>query len=692
MILGCDVYPWLGAASSFSGLVFMISELTLNLQISPDIEDGLVRLDPSDMRSLGIIAGDIVALNGMRTSYARALPTSMEYRNQGLALVSPLFRSNLGIQSGQKVQVFPERKRIRAAETVFLQVDDDIDLLHLVTREKQLGSFWQERCVVAEDWLRVPTIDRVPLFAQIVKTQPDGPVLIGASTSYDFTALREDQKLMGLGGLRDVYRLCHKLAQARLRSGLRESAHAVLLHGPQGCGKARLVKRLGEEMGIPVVTLDAQYMFDKQLAGHAHDPGFSLTDLARRGPALLLLDHLHVLSSYERVPPLFAVASRLVSAQMCALLDEVRVHPNIMVFGIGSGAVDMRFKENGRFDVLLPVDVPNTLARQELFVLTTKKMPLADTVDYMMLAQMTSGAVGRDIFHMSMTASYLSQGAKVTEQDFADALRHSAFSETDEFRCDFPATSWADVAGLDDIKQLLRETLTWSLKHREKFSDAGVVPSRSILLSGGQGTGKTSLVRALANIIPVNILEVGCMSLAARDFVNAADTIKDVFSLARRKSPCLLFFDDIDVLFDWGGSQEDKEKMAPHIAQLLLELDALDSMPGVVVVAATNRPDRLSEDIMRPGRFDFALTLPMPDYAARKKILHIHARKLPLSSDVDFDRLADLTQGMSPSEIAALCNRVGLMALRQSMSSDHGGGLLVVSAALFEQAMRGRKV
>jgi transitional endoplasmic reticulum ATPase len=306
---------------------------------------------------------------------------------------------------------------------------------------------------------------------------------------------------------------------------------------------------------------------------------------------------------------------------------------------------------------------------------------------------LTADATARDLCRLVKTASSLAQGARLTDKDFVSAFRHIEPSAAAEVRCDIPDVLWHDVAGLDDIKRLMRETLEWSLRHDEKFASNGVSPPRSILLSGGQGTGKTSLVRALASVIPLNFIEISCPVLTTHNADVAARMLHDCFALARRKAPCLVFLDDIDVLFEGHGSSSESESTPlPAVARLLSELDGLAMFSGVAVIASTNRPDRLTMDVLRPGRFDYAVSLPMPDHAARKKILEIHARKLPLAADVNFDRLADDTQGLSPAELANLCNRVGLMAIRQSLGDDRGGIIPpVVNAALFDQALRGRK-
>jgi len=641
---------------------------------------------------MGLLPKETVALSGARTSYAVVLPAYMEDRNQRLALVSPLFQRNIGVQSGHKVQVIAERKTPALAESVTLQVDDDLDLQYLKARATHLGVFWHERVLVAEDWLAVPTLDRNPLMVQVVATQPEGLVQIGHGTTYVLTAINVSGKLPGVAGLRDAYRTCQNLGVARLKTGLSGAARSVLLTGPSGCGKSRLVHRLGAELGFPIVALDAHHLIDRQMARNPEDLGVSPADLARRGPNLLLLDHLDALVVHERSPKALVAASRVVLARLSTLIDEASLQPGLMVFGIGSDDVDQLFKEHQHFDVILPVDAPNRPERYEILSLFAQHVPLAAGVDLGSIAAITPGATARDLNRLVSTASRLAHGSRVAESDFVAASRHIELSASGSLRCDIPDVSWSDVAGLDDIKQLLRETLSWSLKHNGKFADAGIQPPRSILLSGGRGTGKTSLVRALAGVAPIHFVEINCSFLASFGPGVAAHTVRDGFSLARRKSPCLIFLDDIDVLFELKHPEEFAPSLSPLVAQILAALDGLAFLPGVVVVASTNRPDRLSDDILRPGRFDFAITLPMPEHLARKKILQIHARKLPLTGDIDFDRLATITKGMSPAEIAALCNRVGLMALRQSLSEESGGLLPpVANAALFEQAMRGRK-
>jgi len=671
----------------------MVSDLSLTLYEAPETEDGVVRIDPSDMHVLGVVAGDVIAIEGARKTYVRVQPAFMEDRNQRLARVSLLTARNIGFLSGQVVKLLPERLKPPVAELVMIEAGDDLDRLHIQARQKQLGHFWRERNVLSDDTLQVPTLDRHALEVKVVSTQPAGPVHIGPGTTFTVATKKNEGDFTKIGGLRDNFRSCQILVEGHFKKRMEGSAQSVLLYGPAGCGKALLVSRIAKEQGIALRVYDAHNLLDQWLAHGSSELVVSLSELARKGQAIILLDHLDALEIQEGMPSALAIAARSVTAQICAMLEEVPTQPNIMVFGVSAVHLGQRFLSNRRFDLQIPVDAPNRWGRHEILLLETSGLPLAQDADLAALAMMADGATGRDLKGLVTTARLMANGPKIGERDLFAAFRMMVPSAASEVRCDIPTTLWDEVVGLDDIKQMLRDTLSWSLQLYDKFAAAGVRPPRSVLLSGGQGTGKTSLVRSLAGFMPVNFIEIDCPILSARTYDSAAAFLRDSFALARRRAPCLVFFDEIDVLFE---AEEGETDTVPRhhsiVSQLMAELDGLASLPGVVVIAATNRPDRLTADMLRPGRFDFAVTLPLPDAIARKKILQIHAHKLPLASDIDFDRLASVTQGMSPAEIANLCNRVGMMALRNSLSGPESGVIPpVVNGELFEQALRGRK-
>lgn len=671
----------------------MVPDLSLTLYEIPETEDGIVRLDPNDMHALGIAVGDVIAMEGARKTYARVLPAFMEDRNQRLARVSPLTAKNLGFLSGNVVRLLPDRLKPPRAERIVLETEDDLDRLHVLAREKQLTHFWRDRVVIADDRLRVPTLDRHPLIVKVSSSQPAGPITIGSGTEFAIAARKTETALPKIGGLREPYRTCQLLAEGHFKKRVSSAAQTVLLTGPAGCGKASLVDRLAKDIGVALRVFDAHNLIDQYLAQGSSELIVSLSDIARRGETILLFDHLEALSLPDRAPSALASAARAVMAQICVLLDEVPTQPSVMAFGVTSAPLEPRFVAQKRFDLHLPVDAPNRWGRHEILSLAASNISLADGVDMDALATMTPGATGRDLRGLVRTAHLMAAGPHVTERDLYQAFRSMTFSAVSEVRCDVPVTAWDEVAGFDEIKKMLCDTLSWSLQHYDRFAAVGVRPPSSVLLSGGEGMGKTTLVRALASYMPVNFVEVDCALLAGRTQAQAASFLQDSFALARRKAPCLVFFDEIDVLFE---SDEEDAEAAPHhhpiVSQLMADLDSMASFPGVVVIAASSRPDRLTAEILRPGRFDFAIALPLPDVGSRKKILQIHARKLPLAADIDFEKLAATTHGMSPADIANLCNRVGMMALRNSLIGPEGGIIPpVVNFALFEQALRGRK-
>lgn len=668
-------------------------ELSLTLIESAEIEDGYACIDASDMRMLAVSTGDVVPIEGNRRTYLQLLPASLEDRNQRIVKVSPLSAKNLGLLTGQKVRVFAERAKPPVAELVIIQAEDDIDQLHVMARQKQIGSAWNKRVVVVDDEIKLPTLDRYPLLVKVLNVQPAGAVQLSRATEFVVASAKTDLSIQKIGGLRETYRTCQSLIQKRFAKGMALATRSIFLTGPSGIGKARLVSRLAQENNIEFLALDVYHLLDKGMEQGGVDLSGILGDLGRKGRSILLINNLDAIANNYSGDPLLARAAYNVVSQLCALLDELPTQPNVVVFGVSALPLDPRLLENKRFDIHIPVEPPTRWGRHEILLLATEKMALGSDVDLASLAQISAGMTAQDLSAVAKSAETMACGPKVGERDFLLAFRSTGRSAQTEILCDIPTAVWDEVAGLDDIKQLVFETVSWSLHQYDKFAVSGVKPPRSILLSGGQGTGKTSLVRALAAHMPIQLIDIPCPILVARHQQDSARFLREAFDLARRKAPCVLFLDDIDALFDIAPvSAEPGSYQHPVVSQLLAELDTLSPLVRVIVIAATNRPDRLSSDVLRPGRFDYAVTLPLPDLAARRKVLQIHARKLPLAADIDFERLAASMQGMSSAEIANICNRVGLMAVRQSLSTfEGGGGMPVVSAELFDQALRGRK-
>jgi transitional endoplasmic reticulum ATPase len=664
----------------------MASEISLTLKSSPELMDGYVRIDQGDLRAIGAMPGNFVSIAGKnRFFFAKILPARMEDRNQGLILISDQMQRHMDIEDGQPVRVEALHEKPVYAEKIYISVKDDVDYLYVSAHLASVAAQWHDRVVASGDITRIPTLDRHTLEVTLSATEPSGPVLCATATEFVVEKPSLNPIIVPLAGLRDSYLTCKNLTQKRLRGDVAINAKAILLTGPAGCGKAQLVKRLAEETAARLRVLDAHQLLDRQIRMGSLDlEGFFL-DLSRLSPLIVLLDNMQVLNGTNP-------ACHTVATQLCAMLDELRMHRGTLLFGVCSGDPDPRFLSDRRFDLVLPIDAPNRLERHEILLSVAQNIMMDDKVDLRRLSVVTRGYTASDLQRVATTAQLSSLDGIVRDDDFLAAMRTVPPSVPSPVYCDMPDVAWEDIGGLDEVKASLQETILWSLAYRDPFGETGVKPPRSVLVSGADGTGKTSLVRAISGIIPVRFVEIDCQTLVTRDQATAASFIRDSFALARRKAPCVVFFDDIDAFFD-NLPMSGEEPIAPRpvVAQFLIEMDDLLMSSGVVLIGATSRPDRLANEMLRPGRFDYALSLPLPDSAARKRILQIHARRLPLASDVDFDRLSQSTSGMTPADIASLCNRAGLLALRQSIDTEGANVPPIVTAALFDQILRGKK-
>lgn len=671
------------------------SDFFLTLLVGGNIPDGAVRLDVTDMHLLGVAVGDIVTMEGARRSFLRVLPAFMEDRNQKIARVSDLASRNVGYLEGRSVHLVAGKVKPQKAELVTFEAESDWDHLHLQVRQQHLGSIWQKHVLTEGDVLDVPCLDNHTLLAKVARTQPAGAVVISRTTEFAVVAQPASQAAdkntswPPLGGLRDLYMTCQALVEARFKKTQATCAGSVLLSGPSGCGKASLVKRLAKDIGAKLHVFEAHQLLDQLLSGSRAEFSLSLSDLARGGQMIILFDHIEVLSN-SALPQ----ESHKVLAQISAMLDEVSLYPNILIFAVCAGHPDQRLMAGRLFDSHFDVDLPNRWGRHEVLLLATVGKHLTSDVDLATLAALATGLSASELVALVEEAALLAGDMPLTQRELIASLRSFAPSASDVVRSDIPAVLWDDIVGADEVKINLHETLLLSLTKHDDFMAAGVRPPCSILLSGGQGTGKTSLVRALAGFVPLNLIEVNCRQLTAREEVGGTKKyVKNVFALARRKAPCIVFLDDIDALFDGEQKPEATHQNHPLVEQLMAEVDAVSVLSGIVVIAATSRPDRLTDDVLRVGRFDFSLALSLPEAKARRKILQNVVKKMPLAADIDFDRLSSMTHGFSPADLDNLCNRVGLLAFSRAYNNG-GDGVIppVVDAELFEQALRGRKM
>ncbi|MFB6213934.1 MAG: AAA family ATPase, partial [Candidatus Nanohaloarchaea archaeon] len=406
-------------------------------------------------------------------------------------------------------------------------------------------------------------------------------------------------------------------------------------------------------------------------------------EAADNSPAIIFIDEIDAIAAKRS--EVGGEVERRVVAQLLSLMDGLEERENVIVIAATNrvDAVDEALRRGGRFDREIEIGVPNEKGRKEIFQIHTRNMPLTDDVDLDELAEKTHGYVGADIEAVCKEAAMAVLRKVLPEIDLdeeipsdvmeklvvdpgsmIEGIRSVEPSAMREVMVEVPKVSWEDVGGLDEAKEQLREMVEWPQRYPERFEKMGIEVPKGILLYGLPGTGKTLLAKAVANEANANFISIKGPEIFSKYVGESEEAIREVFKKARQVAPCILFIDEIDSIATRRGSRTDSGVGDRVVNQLLTELDGIESLEGVTVIAATNRPDMIDPAITRPGRIDRSMEVDVPDAEARKKILEVHTGSMPLADDVDLDELADMTDGYVGSDIESLCREAGMFALR----------------------------
>jgi transitional endoplasmic reticulum ATPase len=422
-------------------------------------------------------------------------------------------------------------------------------------------------------------------------------------------------------------------------------------------------------------------------------------------PSIIFIDEIDSIAP-KREEVSGDVEKRIVS-QLLTLMDGVSSRGKLVVIGATNrpNAIDPALRRPGRFDREIEIGIPDEQGRLDILHIHSRGMPLTEEVDLGAIARVTHGFVGADLEALSKEAAMRSlrrllpeidlhqpkipaeilNKIKVTRQDFDEALKDVQPSAMREVLVQRPNVKWEDIGGLQRIKDELEEAIEWPLKHADLFAEADVKPPKGILLYGPPGTGKTMIAKAVATTSEANFISIKGPELISKWVGESEKGVREIFRKARQAAPCVVFFDEIDAIAPKrGGSEGNSHVTERVISQMLTELDGLEDLKGVVVIAATNRPDIIDDALLRPGRFDRILEVPPPDKEARKQILQIHTKKKPLGSDVNLDKLVETTDGMTGAEIAALVNAAAMTAIKEHLGKK--GDKLKISMKHFESA------
>jgi transitional endoplasmic reticulum ATPase len=559
---------------------------------------------------------------------------------------------------------------------------------------------------ILEDLVGVPVIAgcavRVPTFAkavnfQVVRTIPSGPVVIGKRTDLrvvegEQTAARAPAvSYEDIGGLerevarvREMVELPLKYSRIFERLGIL-APKGVLLYGPPGTGKTLLARAVAAESRVHFIHLNGPEIMRKFYGESEAKLREVFEEAARHAPAILFIDEIDAVAP-KRTEVAGEVEKRVV-AQLLSLMDGFVARGQVIVIGATNipEVLDPALRRPGRFDREIEIGVPNTQARLEILRIHTRAMPLAPDVDLQEIAEHSHGFVGADLEALGqevgmialrrfLSAAPLEPDAasaelgtlQVTRNDFLAGLKEVEPSATREFFIEKSASTFASLGGLSEVKRLLDAVIEHSHMRDEIYEQVGLAPPRGILLTGPSGTGKTAMARALSGEKQIPLIAIDGPQLYSKWLGESERALREVFKKARRAAPCILFFDTIDAVAPkFGADQFGTDVYQRILSQLLREIDNLRDVKGVILLGATNRPERIDPALLRSGRFDYILPFAKPDAAERAAIMRLCCRRVPLAPDVDFEEFAGRMEGLTGADIESLCKKATLLAIAE---------------------------
>lgn len=681
---------------------------TLELRIAEaakkDIGRGIARIDPQDMARIGVKPGDVLQISGARKSIAKAMATFPEDRDQGVVQIDGLTRHNAGVGLGEKLTLQPTDCKPAAKLELALSGGR---LSGANGRQSRLiGQLLEGRCVTAGDQIRPNAMGSQGRDFSVLRTVPKGAVMIGPATDIEIRQRAEADgparriAYEDVGGLKRALHTIREMIELPLRCpevfeqlGI-DAPKGILMHGPPGCGKTLIARAVANETDARFFALSGPEVMHKYY-GESEAHLRQVFAQAATAPSIIFLDEIDAMAPKRSALGGEQQVERRVVSQLLTLMDGLDARGRIVVIGATNlpGSLDPALRRPGRFDREIFVGVPDRSGREEILQIHSRDMPLADDVDLERLAQVTHGFVGADLEALAREAAMVRlrnllpnidfavdgppadvlQSLTVGMDDFNQALTVVEPSAIRELFTEIPDVRWADVGGLDAIKRLLEESIQWPLRHPELFRTMRVPPPRGILLNGPPGVGKTLVAKALATESGVNFISVKGPALLSKWVGESERAVRDVFHKAKLAAPCIVFLDELDGIAPRRGGSDTTAVTDRVIAQLLTEMDGVAPLTGVVVLAATNRRDLIDPALLRAGRFDFIVDVPLPDAAARRQILEVHTRGKRLADDVDLDELAAAaSDGRTGADIDLICRKAGLSAIRAFLAAGAG--------------------
>ncbi len=715
-----------------------IVKLKVAEAIQDDVNRGIIRIDSTFMHELDVRPEDIVEIKGERTTLGiveRAYPGDIGLniiRMDGL--VRRNTRSGIGeyvevkkadVSEAKKVVVSPLHKEVKidASPKIFKHalVGRAVlsgDIVSLVSPRRKKNSSYKPFFDDVMDIDSMLSFGLGDIKFLISETSPKQAVVITDNTEIVYNPepqnVQEEKSLEvtyeDIGGLseevtkvREMVELPLKHPELFERLGI-DPPKGVLLHGAPGTGKTLLAKAVANETQANFILINGPEIMSKYYGQSEQNLRKKFEDAEKNSPSIVFIDEIDAIA-VKREDSHGEVERRVV-AQMLALMDGLKSRGKVVVIAASNipNSLDPALRRPGRFDREIEIGVPDRNSRENIMRIHTRNMPFAEDVDLAAIADYTHGFVGADLYALSKEAAMnvlrrilpdintssdsekipneVLEKLYITAEDFKEARKVVQPSAMREVMVELPSVKWEDIGGMTDLKQELKEAVEWPLKHPESFSRLGVKPPRGVLIYGPPGTGKTLLAKAVATESNANFISVKGPELLSKWVNETPQLVKKLFAKAKQVAPSVVFIDEIDSIASIRDDGGNPDKGMSAINQLLTEMDGLESLNDVVVIAATNRPDVMDPAILRAGRCDRMIMSSVPDQTSRKEIFKIHTRNMPLADDVLLDDLSFITEGYVGADIEVICREAAILALRENIDTD------IVRKLHFDKAMQ----
>ncbi|KAF5069459.1 CDC48 family AAA ATPase [Methanobacterium aggregans] len=687
-----------------------------------DVGRTIARIDPACMHKLDLLDGDIIEIKGKKVTAAKVASSQSDV-GLGIIRIDGYLRKNAGTSIGEEITV--KRAEVKEAQKVILAPVDQQIMIRGDVKPAFMGRIMSKGDLIVagirqqqpmrgglfDDFFRDMVSDVSPMGEiklAVVSTKPAGIVQITDMTEMEIQTEPVDvSKIEGIknvvdvtyediGGLKEEVKKVREMIEIPLkrpelfeRLGI-SPPKGVLMHGPPGTGKTLLAKAVANESDAHFIAINGPEIMSKYVGGSEERLREFFEEAEENAPSIIFIDEIDAIAP-KREEVTGEVERRIV-AQLLTLMDGLKSRGQVVVIGATNrpDALDQALRRPGRFDREIEIGVPDKDGRMEVLQIHTRGMPLDDTVDLDEIADITHGFVGADVESLCKESAMrvlrrvlpdikaeeeipkeTLKKMIVTKSDFKEALKEIQPSALREVMVQVPDVKWDDIGGLESAKQELREAVEWPLKYPESFEKFGVRPPRGVLVYGPPGTGKTLLAKAVANESDANFIAIKGPELLSKWVGESEKGVREVFRKARQTAPTVIFFDEIDSIASTrGGSSTDSGVTQRVVNQLLTEIDGLEELQDVSVVAATNRVDIIDPALLRPGRFDRHVKVDTPDETARIAIFKVHTKEMPLADDVDLEKLAKKAEGYVGADIEAVCREAVMLTLRENLEAD----------------------